>query len=315
VAEKLKIGSVPFLNAWPLVHGLAEQEDVALRLELPPALAPLLRTGEVDAALVPSIEYFRLAAEGLERARRAAAPGGLRGYVALPVAAIGSRGTIGSVKLFGYVDQDKLKRVLLDSSSRTSNAMARVIVTRTLGCRPHFVLPEEIAAGPARAPDAELVMGDRALSATRLEARWVLDLGQEWHRLTHKPFVYAMWVARASGPLARLVEILAAARDRGLPARKDLAVRAAKTLGISAEAARLYLTEQVHYTFGEKEQDGLRAFYRMVAEDGLAPEGVRLRVAHPSGTAPAAEPEDIPTSGPGDVAPGAPDDGDDESAE
>ena len=78
MAEKLKIGSVPFLNAWPLVHGLAEQEDVALRLELPPALAPLLRTGEVDAALVPSIEYFRLAAEGLERARRAAAPGGLR---------------------------------------------------------------------------------------------------------------------------------------------------------------------------------------------------------------------------------------------
>jgi chorismate dehydratase len=284
VPEKINIASVPFLNAWPLVYGLEARADVALRRELPPVLAQLLRVGEADAALVPSIEYFRLAAEGLERARHAAAPGGgLRGYVALPVAAIGSRGAIGSVKLFGYAEPDKLKRVLLDSASRTSNAMARVIVTRCLGSRPHFVMPDEIGAGPARQPDAELVMGDRALSAERPHAKWVLDLGLEWHRLTHKPFIYAMWVARAGGPLERLVEVLGEARDRGLAARETLAGEGAAALGIPADVARRYLVDQVRYEFGNSEQDGLRTFYRMATEEGLAPEGMRLRVARPGG--------------------------------
>lgn len=281
--EKLKIGSVPYMNAWPLVHGLDERSDVALRRDLPAALPQLLRTGDVDAAMLPSIEYFRLAAEGLERARRAAAAGGLGGYVALPVAAIGSRGAVGSVMLFGFAEPDRLKRVLLDPASRTSNAMARVIVTRCLGSRPHFVLPEEIGPGQARQPDAELVMGDRALSAERPQAKWVLDLGQEWDRLAHKPFIYAMWVARADGPLARLTDVLAEARDRGLAAREALADHGAQALGISTDAARRYLLQQVRYGFGQKEQDGLRVFYRMAAEEGLAPDGVHLCVARPAG--------------------------------
>jgi len=286
VPEKLKIGSVPYLNAWPLVRGLDEREDVAMRREVPSGLAQLLRTGEVDAAMLPSIEYFRLSAEGLERARGAApgAPaGGLRGYVALPVAAIGSRGPIGSVKLFGFAEPDKLKRVLMDPASRTSNALARLIVTRGLGSRPHFVLPQEIGTGPTREPDAELVMGDRALAAERPHAKWVLDLGQEWDAMVHKPFIYAMWVARAVGPIDRLVQVLAAARDAGLAARDELAERGARAVGITAQAARRYLTDQVRYDFGSKEQDGLRAFYRMAAEDGMAPEGMRLRMARPGG--------------------------------
>ena len=73
MAEKLRIGTVRFLNAWPLVFGLKDRADVELRAEVPSALGPMLARGEVDVALAPSIEYFRLASEGAERARAAGA--------------------------------------------------------------------------------------------------------------------------------------------------------------------------------------------------------------------------------------------------
>jgi len=280
MADKLRVGSVRFLNAWPLAFGLKDREDVALRLELPSALGPMLARGEVDVALAPSIEYFRLAAEGGERVR---APGPSRGaqagIVALPVAAIGSRGTIGSIKLFGFVEQDRLRRVLLDSASRTSNALARIVVVRRFGCAPHFVMPEEVGPTPPRPPDAEVVIGDRALTAERPGAQWVRDLGEEWHRFTRLPFVYAFWMARADAPLGRLTEVLTEARDRGLAARESIADEAVRVLGLPVDLARRYLLEQVRYGFGSKEFEGLRAFYRMAAEEGLAPEGVRLRLA------------------------------------
>jgi len=291
--QRMTIGAVRFLNAAPLVHGLAERADVRLRLEDPSALGPLLLAGEVDAALVPAIEYFRLSAEAQERARRKKGTGvfcrdGPPGapykilpspFCVLPVAAIVSAGPIGSIRLFGYVPMAKVRRVLLDPASRSANAMTRILFSRRFGVRPHFAFPHEVGPEPARGPDAELLIGDRGLAARRPEAEWVLDLGLEWDRFVHRPFVYAVWVARADAPLARLSELLAEARDAGLAARENLAVRAEAERGIPADVARQHLESQVQYAFGRKEREGLKAFYRMAAEDGLAPAGGRLRFA------------------------------------
>ena len=287
MAETLNIGGVRYLNARPLVYGLENEPGVRLHLEYPRSLAPLLMSGEIDAALLPAIEYFRLAAEGTERARahRSDASGAVRAgaaFLALPVAAIGSRGAVGSVRLFGYTEAEHVRRVLLDAASRTSNALARVIAVRRLGISPHFVLPDEAAKTPTREPDAELVMGDPGLVAVRPRAKWVLDLGQEWERLTHMPFIYAFWVVRADGPVARLSALLAAARDRGLAAREEIAAVAPEEFGVPADIARRHIFEQIQYTFGQRDRDGLRAFYRMAAEEGLAPDGVRLRMARES---------------------------------
>jgi len=290
--QTLTIGAVPFLNGRPLIHGLESAPGVRVRLEVPSALGTLLRSGEVDAALVPAVEYARLAAEGGERARGQVSGAGGRRYVALPVAAIGSRGAAGSALLVGYGEPDRLRRVLLDPASRTSNALARLVIGRRMGGRPHFLMPEEVGPDPVRPADAEVVIGDRALVPDRAQARWVRDLGDEWHRWTRLPFVYAFWAARADGPIARLTALLAEARDRGLAAREALAVEAAPALGLSAEAARRYLVDQMRYGFGPREQKGLRVFLGMAAEDGLAPEGARVVVARGGSAAVDGGPED-----------------------
>jgi predicted solute-binding protein len=283
MAETINIGGVRYLNARPLIYGLEKEPGVNLRLEYPRDLAPLLRSGEVDAALLPAIEYFRLAAEGAERARAhdpdsRAAPALAAPFLVLPLAAIGSCGAVGSVRLFGYTEAERVRRVLLDAASRTSNALARVIASQRLGISPHFVLPEEAAKTPARHADAELVMGDPGLVAERPRAQWILDLGMEWERLTHLPFIYAFWVVRADGPVARLAALLAAARDRGLEAREKIAALSPAAFGVPADLARRHIFEQIQYKFGRRERDGLRMFNRMAAEEGLAPDGVRLQM-------------------------------------
>jgi chorismate dehydratase len=273
--ETITIGAVPYLNARPLVFGLDQRPQVRLRLELPCDLGLLLARGEVDVALLPAIEYVRLAAESRERARA-----GLARVVGLPVAAIGSRGPVGSVRLFGYSEPGRIRRVLLDPASRTSNALGRLIVVRRLAHgEPHFVLPDPIGPAPSRPPDAELVMGDRGLVAERPQAKWVHDLGLEWERMIHRPFIYAFWVARADAPLGRLMDVLASARDAGLAARDQIAAEAPAACGVPADVARRHLFEQVQYGFGPKEQQGLEVFYRMAAQEGLAPDGVRLEMA------------------------------------
>jgi len=290
--ETLTVAAADFLSARPLLAGLEAAPALRLRLEPAAALAGLLRRGEVDAALVPAIDYFRLAADPAERARRGrgAGPGepvrsAPTRFVALPVGAVGSSGTAGAVRLFGYAEKDRLRRVVLDPEGVTAGALARLIIARRFGVTPHFVVAGESGPAAARPPDAELLVGDRALAAERPAALWTSDLGEEWHRFTHLPFVYAFWAARADGPLDRLVPLLEAARDRGLQARETLADEAAPRLGIPAPVARRHLLREVRYGFGRREREGLMFFYRMAAEDGLAPEGARLRFPRPGGAA------------------------------
>ncbi len=280
--DPLRIATVPYLNARPLVWGLADRPDVTLRRGPPSGLAGLLRRGEADAALAPSIEYFRLAAERGERDRaglkRGPVPGRSTRLVALPIAAIGSRGAVGSVRLFGYAEPSRLRRVHLDPESRTSNALARILVSRTMGLAPHFAMPGK-GRPAARPADAEVMIGDRALAAAPDAAQWVMDLGEAWDHLVHLPFVYAFWAARADADLGRLTAVLSEARDAGLAARDTIAEAAAGELGLPPDGLRTYLRDMVRYTFGASERRGLRAFYRLAVEEGLAPEGSRLDVA------------------------------------
>jgi len=294
MTETLRIGVSPYISAWPLIDGLAEEAGAALGFHPPSALAPLLKAGQLDAALIPSIEYYRLAAVAGERARQSAP---MR-IVALPVAAIGSRGAVGSVRLFGYAEPEQIRRVLLDSASRTANALVRLLLERPRAVQPHFVMPEEGVRSPddvrlpsagsgqaltpspgksARPPDAELLIGDAALVAARPNALWVEDLGEEWDHRYHKPLAWAFWAARADAPIGRLVELLSAARDRGLAHLEELAARASAERGILPDVARRFLCHQVRYGFGQREQLGTQFFYERAADECLAPLGVKLR--------------------------------------
>src|SRR5258706_150622 len=59
-AEVLRIASVSFFNATPLIYGLDRADDVKLLLDVPSRLIDLLRDDQADVALLPVIDYQRM---------------------------------------------------------------------------------------------------------------------------------------------------------------------------------------------------------------------------------------------------------------
>jgi len=248
----LRLGVVGYLNAVPLVHGLDPAAGYDVVRDVPSRIADALHAGEIDLGVIPSIEYA--AGE----------------YAIVPNVAITSRGAVRSVCLFHRRPLSDVRRVALDSSSRTSAALLRILLRERLGRNPEYVVMPPSLPDMLAAADAALLIGDRALYFEGEESR--LDLGQEWTERTGLPFVWAFWAGRpeavAPTDVARLQASLAAGRE----ALRDIA---SSYNGIGAPAgARAALNEQylrtnMVYGLDEAESAALKEFYRRAHGLGL----------------------------------------------
>ncbi len=259
----LRVGAVSYLNAKPLYHRLEEfAPDVRLSMDVPSRLADALSRGELDVALIPSVEYLR---------------GVSRGYEILPGFAIAARGPVRSVKLFSRVPFGQINRLALDAGSRTSQALARVWLDTAHGVQPARIesLPLGVPAQESTA-DAVLVIGDRTMKVPDAEFLTTTDLGAAWVNLTGLPFVFALWVARGDIDLGDLPDALARSRAEGLANAGVIAAEHGPRLGLDEATCLDYLTRVLSYDLGEPEQAGLRLFARKAAALGLAPEGADL---------------------------------------
>src|SRR5437588_10300966 len=262
----LRIGAVNYLNTKPLICDLEElAPEAELVLDVPSRLADLLAAGRLDVGLIPVIEYFRAGR-----------------YSIVPGIGIASRGPVLSVTLFSRVPWSGIRRVALDAGSRTSAALTEVLLRKRHGVRPEVVsLPLESRAEDADA-DAVLLIGDRAMRACLPGFAHAYDLGQEWHDWTGLPFVYAVWAVREGVDLGPVAEALAEAKRRGLERIGPIAQREAPRLGLDAGFCRRYLANIIHFDLGPREQAGLRHYYALACELGLAPRGVSLEYYHPA---------------------------------
>jgi chorismate dehydratase len=267
MAPPYRVGAVSYLNAKPLYHGLCElAPEVKLTMDVPSRLAEQLASGELDIALIPSVEYLR---------------GAHRGYEIIPGFAIAARGAVRSVRLFTRVLWKSVDRLALDAGSRTSQVLARIWLDTAHGVRPSRVeeLPLGVSALESTA-DAVLVIGDQAMRVPQDAFAEFVDLGEAWHQLTGLPFVFAFWVARGGIDLGELPAALAQSRAMGLAEAESLARIHGPRLGLDVSTCYDYLTRVLSYDLGEPELAGLRRFATMAARLGLAPEGVSLVFHH-----------------------------------
>lgn len=256
----VRVGAVNYLNTKPLIEGLTDlAPDIALTLDLPSRLADRMAVGELDVGLIPVIEFFRAGT-----------------YSVVPNIAIASRGPVLSVTLFSRVPWPAIRSVSLDEGSRTSSALARVLLEARYGVRPD-VRPLPIDA-PAEdvTTDAVLLIGDRAMRACLPGFDFAYDLGQEWADWTGLPMVYAVWAVRGGVDLGAALPAFARAKQLGLSRAGQIAAREAAALGLDPGFCRRYLSNIIHYDLGPNEIAGLNRFYGHAADLGLAPAGVPL---------------------------------------
>ena len=253
----LRLGVVSYLNAEPLVYGL--EGDPAFRLErdVPSAVARRLHAGEVDLGMIPSVEYA------------------FGDYAIVPGLAIGSRGAVRSVNLFHPGPLASVRRVALDTSSRTSVALAKVLLRERLGRDPVYVPMGPSLPAMLEAADAALMIGDPALYANPAVPR--LDLGEEWGRVTGLPFVYAFWAGPAGAVTPAEARRLQEALRQGLASIPEIAEGYVSHGPGHAAENESYLRSNVAYGLGEPETAGLGEFFRRAHAIGLVPRVPELR--------------------------------------
>lgn len=232
---KFRIGAVPYGVGSPLVTGLDRDPAVDAIEDIPSELIVRLRAGELDAALVSSIEAFRRT-----------------GYRALADIGICCLGPVHSVRAFRRRGRE-VRTVGLDTASETSAALLKILMPQIApGCDPTFERVESTIRPDDLPHDLVMLIGDAGLRADPGE-REVIDLCDEWTEMTGLPFVFALWLIAPGAPSDEIAALLRAARERGRPGD-----RADGTGGA------------VHYDITPRERDGLRRFHIEAAALGLA---------------------------------------------
>lgn len=181
-----------------------------------------------------------------------------------------------------------VRRVALDTASRTTVAYTRILFSRLWRTSPEFFPhPPDLEAMLAQA-DAALLIGDPALLALEdREARerrsgeplLYLDLAHEWQTFTGTMWVSAFWsvrpeaIAAAGFRPAQVTEDFQRSRDEGLAHLDALADEWASRMPLPRATILNYLSQNIWYRLDEACLAGLELFYRYGVECGA------LRVA------------------------------------
>src|SRR5438309_5038784 len=229
----LRIGCVKYLNARPLIHGWSG----AVEFDHPAALCRKLERGDLDVALVSSLEYLRRPI-----------------YRIIDGVSISARGAVYSVIVAHNEDLSRAEEIEIDPASETSVALLRCLL-RQRGLNPRlrvrntdlesvrraelYSAESEAASGSVEVQTADsmsagrtgqrpvfrLLIGDQAIRfrAEHSERYHYWDLAESWTKITSLPFVFAFWLIRPEINNANeIADILRQLRDHNLENLDDL---------------------------------------------------------------------------------------------
>jgi chorismate dehydratase len=287
---KLRISIVQYLNTTPLVWGFTNgplKGKYDLSFTVPSLCAEALRSNAADIAIIPAIEYQRI-----------------DDLVILPDLAIASKTRVRSLLLVSKVPLEKARNIALDSSSRSTQALTKILCQQKWKIAPEFLeMPPDLPSMLVRA-DAALLIGDPALrlslateSGTRRgeageqicsaasagitddSTLHIYDVVEQWRRMTTLPAVLAVWAARRKVATPEVIDDFQSSRNYGLRRLSEISTQAAADLNLPANKLQRYLTENINYSLDEENLRGLTAFFAAAAEQALTPPAKPIEIA------------------------------------
>jgi chorismate dehydratase len=284
--KRLRVSIVEFLNTAPLVWGLTDGPLVGrydLSFTVPSLCAEALRKGDVDLAIIPAVEYQRIP-----------------NLVLLPEMAVAAKGEVRSILLLAKKPVQLAKRIALDTNSRSSVALVRLLCRGLWKISPEFVDAAPDPSAMLADADAALLIGDPALRVRiemdalhakqssapgagccqgdadglpvpGVDTLFIYDIAQQWREMTGKPCVLAVWAGRREAIAPQVVADFLASRDYGLAHIGDIAEGAALKLDLPPNALESYLRESIDFSLDAENLAGLGLYFDRCAQAGLIP--------------------------------------------
>src|SRR5262249_7505742 len=127
----------------------------------------------------------------------------------VPGVGVASRGPVLSILLISKRPLSDIRTLAADTSSRTSVALARIILGRKYGVEPRFEPTAPDIGRMLDRCDAALIIGDTELRLDRKSLPYkVFDLGYKWTDMTGLPMVFAVWAGKKAYVTPAVVDAL-----------------------------------------------------------------------------------------------------------
>ena len=260
-----RIAASSYLNTAPLIwsflHG-TRRDQVRLITDTAPArCGDMLAGGEVEASLVPVIEYERM-----------------KGIQVVPGVCVGSHSAVRSVVLASkFADLRGIRRVALDNSSRTSQALLKIIFSEFLNFEPEWESGSPDLPAMTQNNDAALIIGDPAMEISAKDFH-IFDLATLWRRFTDTGFVFAMWMVREDAVDAIRRVDFAGARDEGLAHIDEITTDYQPLPGLPQAELISYLRDNISFDLDDDLKRGLELFYELAHKHAIISSKPRLKM-------------------------------------
>jgi len=272
---------VQYLNTAPLVWSFTNgplRGKYELSFTVPSRCAEALRAGAADIAIIPAIEYQRI-----------------DDLVVLPDLAIASTHRVRSLLLIAKKPIEQVRCIALDSSSRSTQALTRILCAEHWKIAPEFREADPDWSAMLQEADAALLIGDPALrfsvamdgevkrgsageqicdaSGVGVEAQnlYVYDVVEQWRRMTNLPAVLAVWAGRRDILTPEVAADFSASRDFGIAHIAEISAAASRELQLRPEVLADYLEQNIDFSLGEDNRRGLELYFRLAAKLQLIP--------------------------------------------
>lgn len=214
-----------------------------IKEEYPAKIAAMLLNDEIDVGLVPVAIIPKLGEHYI-----------ISDYC------IGAESAVASVCLFSEVPLDKIEKVILDYQSKTSVALARVLIKHHWKLQVVFEEAKENFRDEIKGTTAAVVIGDRAFEQRKISA-YKYDLAETWIEFTGLPFVFAAWIANKELP-EDFIKGFNEANARGL---ENIDAVVAENVSPFYDL-KTYFTKNISYVLTEDKRRGLQKFLSFLQE-------------------------------------------------
>ena len=240
----IKISAVSYANTYPFLLGLdefMEGNDFTISRDVPSVCANKLISGEVDLGLIPVAMIPQVPNANI-----------ISNYC------IGSIGKVNTVLLMSKIPLEKISKVYLDTESRTSVNLVKVLAKKYwLTDWNYDILPIDYHSN--NNVESMVLIGDKTQES--LDFPYQYDLSEAWFNFTGKPFVFAVWVANKK-LTDDFINRFNASLKKGLDNIPKSIKKYNKSIKYDLEE---YLNNYISYPFDNDKKEALKLFLSYIA--------------------------------------------------
>lgn len=236
--SKIRVSAVSYTNSKPFIYGLNHSgiiNDIDLSLDIPADCAAKLIEDKADIGLVPVAALLKIP-----------------DYHIISDYCIGAIKAVNSVFIFSNKPIEEIQTLRLDKQSRTSNALARVLLKH------YWKFSPDVVEGEA---DAFVEIGDRTFGKQD-QYPFAYDLAEQWIKFTGLPFAFAVWASNK--PVSQeFIEKFNKALAYGLDHRKEVIADLPAHAGFDLDD---YLMHRIDYPLTEQKKKALGLFLDLASK-------------------------------------------------